>query len=417
MNLIRSAAASVFAISVAACLLPSCNNFENEVLVEVNAVSDTEAPVLHATIEGSEASDTKVYTDAALHVLWNKDDLITAFVQSTRNKKYHFEGNDGANGGDFVWLDDGSLGTGEHLDYIYAVYPYDKNISYVLADGASILSDFIRAYLPEQQSYKANSFGRGANLMVAKSSTTDLSFKNVGGFLCFKIYGATESLSIRSIILEGRNNEYLSGPVKISLGEGNVPTMVFDTEHPEELGKRIVLTAEEPVVLGTSSETAATFWMVVPPVTFTNGIKITIIDGNGGIITKSTSNSIAITRNTRKTMAAFSIQAVDVPTPAEGIYPFGGPAYAKEVADQYNIYEYGGNAWVRLLVLSTLKMYELGPIPLTASAKDRLPDVTFTTYVEGVATSSVTSGCVVRAYSGGVMDVVSDLGDRYVFRF
>ena len=410
MNFIRSAAASVFAISVAACLLPSCNNFENEVLVEVKAVSDTEAPVFHATIEGAEASDTKVYTDAALHVLWNKDDLVSIFAKTTLNEQYKFRGNDGATGGYFDPIDAGVFGAGSDIGYNYAVYPFDEDTEYVYDDQ-------IRAYLPEQQSYKANSFGRGANLMVAKSSTTNLSFKNVGGFLCFKIYGATESLSVRSIILEGRNNEYLSGPAKISFGEGNVPSMVFDTEHPEELGKRIVLTAEEPVVLGTSSETAATFWMVVPPVTFTNGIKITIIDGNGGIITKSTSNSIAITRNTRKTMAAFSIQAVDVPTPAEGIYPFGGPAYAKEVADQYNIYEYGGNAWVRLLVLSTLKMYELGPIPLTAAAKDRLPDVTFTTYVEGVATSSVTSGCVVRAYSGSVMDVVSDLGDRYVFRF
>jgi hypothetical protein len=419
MSIIRTAATAVLALSVAAGLLSSCNNLENELLVKVGPLegADTDAPVFYATTEGSVEPDTKVYTDAALHVLWNNDDYITIFNKTTRNKKFHFTGNDGANAGEFEFVDDGVFGTGNPIDYNYAVYPYDSNTSFILADGVNYTKNYVRAYFPGQQSYLANSFGRGANLMVAKSTDTDLSFKNVGGYLCFKLYKyPAQTFGIRSLILEGNNNEWLSGPGLISFGEGNIPDLQWDMENSAELGKQIVLNCETPVALGNTEATAVIFWMAVPPVTFSKGFKLTVIDSEGGIYEKSTSKSVTITRSVRNTMSPLRFSN-DVTSPAEGVYRRGEDDVVKGLADQFNIYEYNGNAWVRLLKLSDLEMYEIGPIPLDAKAKDRLENVTFTKYDEGVSLGSDTKGCTVRSYSGGVMHVVSDGGDRYVFRF
>lgn len=379
------------------------------------------ASVFHATLEGAEA-ETKVYTDEALHVLWNADDRVTIFAKTTRNKQYRFLGADGATGGDFEEVV-GGFGTGENIDYNFAVYPYNATTAYSYGDNASDSSDdYLATVFPKAQTYRAGSFGPGANLMVAKSGTDDLPFKNVGGYLCLKLYGS--GFSVRSIVLQGNNNETLSGPVKVSIGDGNIPSMEFDTADPSKLEKEIVLSADTPVALGADAANAVTFWMVVPPATLSGGFTVTVIDGNGGMHQKSTSKSITFERNKQTPMKAFEITAGDVLAPLTvdemGSVSLAGIGFSYDKdTDQVNLYEQDNKVWARFLRVPTLTMFEIGPIPAdVAVGSNFVADVDV--YVDGVKNESESvTDCrlTVQSITGGIINLVSDDGTRYAIRF
>ena len=388
-------------------LISSCKMEEDE-LTAINSAGRFSPAVYHATIEGTAA--TKVYADEQLHVLWNAEDEITIFDKTTRNKKFRFLGADGATGGDFEEVSAG-YGAGSELGYSYAVYPYDANTGYVY-------DDIISTTFPRVQSYKAGSFGRGANLMVAKSTTTDLTFRNVGGYLCLRLYGV--GFSVRSIILQGNADETLSGPVKISFGAQNVPSMVFDPSNTTAWKKEIVLKPDAPVALGATAETAVSFWMVLPPTTFTSGFTVTIIDSMGGVHVKKASKEFDIQRNTLLTMKAFALTAVEPSPVAQGIHFLSDGDYTFDrTTDQVNIVESGGNAWARFLLMrsSDLVMYELGPVPADAVVGTTF-DAALSVFENGALTGTPREGrFIVSSLSGGMMNLVTDEGDRYVFRF
>ena len=393
---------------VAVSAFTACKMRETEKDIQPTEVAARESHRdFHAVLEGAGAQ-TKVYTDESLHVLWNKDDYISIFDKSTRNKKYHFKGADGATGGDFEYESAG-YGTGEALSYSYGVYPYDERTGYVH-------DDIIRAYLPGSQAYKANSFGRDANLMVAKSSTDDLFFKNVGSFLCLKLYGAGYSVS--SIILTGNNDETLSGPVKISFDASNIPSMVFDTATPDELKKTIVLSAETPVALGASEAEAVTFWMVVPPMELTGGFTVTIIDSEGGMHTKTTTKPVTFERNTQKPMKAFEVTAEALAPIPLGIHPIPGGGYTYDkTTDQENIYESEGQVWIRFLNTASVSMYEIGPLPASVAAGDRVSTAKLAYYENGVKLEEENLLLTVQSIADGYMNLVSADGVRFVVHF
>ena len=397
---------------VCVCLLPSCKVLEEAEQLQPVVTQEPGAPlVFHATLEGTRPADaaTKVYTDEALHVLWNQDDYVSIFAKTTRNKKFRFTGLDGANGGDFEDMTT-TFGTGSDIEFNYSVYPYDERTAYLFTDQ-------IRTYFPRSQAYRPQSFGPNSNLMVAKSGTTDLSFKNVGGYLCFKLYAA-ESVSVRSIILQGRGGETLSGPVKISVGDGNIPSMAFDTDTPDELTSEIVLSAGTPVAVGATEETATAFWMVVPPVRFATGFTITVIDDKGVVYKQSTTKDITVQRNTLLTMKAFEL----VPEASEaldlGLYPLSGTPYVfNRVNDQENIVTVDGQRWVRFLLIPTLTLYELGPLP-AGMAVGNTVETTLATYENGALTDGPTPCRVtVQSLDQGVMTLITDDASRFVVRY
>lgn len=368
----------------------------------------TVSSIYHASIEQAGDSQTKVYVDNAFHVLWNADDRITIFPKYSRNKQYRFTGSDGASGGDFEEVEAG-YGTGTEIAFSYGVYPYNENTTYVF-------DDIIRTSFPKEQFYRQGSFGLNTNLMVAKSATSDLSFKNVGGYLCLQLYG--EGISVRSIILQGNKGETLSGPVKVSFGEGNIPVMEFDSDDPTKLESEIILKTSSPVALGSSESEAVVFWMVVPPRRFQEGFTITVIDSQGGVHEKKTTKDISIERNKQTLMTAFEVvEEAQDPLPS-GIHPLSGEDYTYEkTTDQENIYEAEGKAWVRYLLIPTLTMYEIGPIPT-----DVVAGTTFVsnvkTFVNGYETGSLENcSLTVQSLESGMMNLVSDEGVRYVFRF
>ena len=193
----------------------------------------------------------------------------------------------------------------ELFNAIWAVYPYSSDIT-INSSGTEISLN-----LPADQTYRANSFGPGANTMVAVrepillgDEDSDYEFKNACGYLRLKLYG--EGVSVSSITLEGKNGEKIAGAATIAQAIGGLPTVTMGSGATT----KIKINCPTPVTLGTSAEDATEFNFVIPPVTFTNGFKITIDGTSGGKRgrkVKSTSANIQIERNVRRNMAALSV--------------------------------------------------------------------------------------------------------------
>ena len=202
--------------------------------------------------------DTRTYIENGNLLRWTKDDQISLFDGNTLNRQYEFDGETGDNGGTFTIVSK-PYGTGNGLEANYAVYPYASTIK-ITESGV------ITATLPTEQSYVENSFGLGDNTMVAVTKDTEdtfLKFKNVGGYLKLQLYG--DGITVKSITLTGNTNEKLAGQATITPVYGEDPTISMANDAT----KSITLDCGTGVEIGTSSETATVFWLVLPPTTFT----------------------------------------------------------------------------------------------------------------------------------------------------
>lgn len=260
------------------------------------------APVFYAGFADA-SSETKTYVNENGHLRWNADDRLTIFVGKTLNTQYAFDGDDGDNAGGFNPVSGGSgFVTANPLSANYAVYPYSSTTK-ISEEGVISLS------LPEVQAYGENSFGRGANTMVAVTENKDdyyLPFKNVCGYLVVSFYG---DATITSVSLEGNNGEKLAGAATVTPSFGGTPSL----EMKDTATGTITVDCGEGVTLGTTKETATAFWFVVPQTTFSNGITITATSEDGASFQKSTSKTIAIERNKISTMTALEVSFESTP--------------------------------------------------------------------------------------------------------
>ena len=249
------------------------------------------APVFYATIEQAGEPSTKVFADDSLRVLWNADDRVSIFNKTTFNREYRFEGQDGANSGTFERVPSDKFVVSNPLNYVYSVYPYNENTS-ISNDGE------ITVYLPAEQTYREDSFGLGANTMIAITEDDELMFKNLCGYFAIKLYG--DNVSVSSITLRGNNNEYLAGKATVVAQTDAAPTIQFDAANAT---KELTLTCATPVTIGTTAETATTFWFVIPPTGFDNGFTITV----DNFFEKQSTAALVIKRNILKKSAALQV--------------------------------------------------------------------------------------------------------------
>ena len=248
----------------------------------------------YATIEGNDNA-TKVYFDEEIRLRWNEEDLITVFDGTTRNKKYIFLGKDGDNCGEFDWVKSG-FGAGNDINCNCAVYPYASTTRCVETNSGDIT--YIKYNLSATQVYKEKSAGKDANVMVAVTANdedTDLKFKNVCSYLCVKLYGAAQKVG--SIVFQGNNNEAITGEAAIVPVYGGEPSLSVNGT-----GTTITLECEEGVTVGTTKEDATEFWIVVPPLTYSEGYKVTVNGYNGGSQTFVISGSRNFVRNKYNTL-------------------------------------------------------------------------------------------------------------------
>lgn len=247
--------------------------------------------------------DTRTYVENSKYLRWHEDDRLTTFYGNTLNRQYKFNGKSGDNSGTFSLVPNGELGTGNAFDCIYALYPYSETAK-ISDEGAISLT------LPAVQSYAENSFGRGANTMIAVTENledTFLAFKNACGYLKLKLY-APEGGMVKSIEIKGNNGEKIAGKATatIRFGEAPIVTMADDATDT------ITLDCGDGIILGTTAETATEFWIVIPDVSFTKGFTVVGVDSSGAPFYKSTCEEVIIERNMIQPMAALELSDVKI---------------------------------------------------------------------------------------------------------
>ena len=267
----------------------ACAEFDESNLSKITV----DAPdVLYVQFDDEE---TRTYAEQEKYLRWTAGDEIS-FFPVTSNVRYRFAGETGAVKGSFEKVTTTAV-SGSVLANCYGVYPYRQNTS-INSSGA------ISFELPAEQPYAENSFGVGANTMVAvTSSKTDnsLSFKNVGGYLKLKLYG--DDITVKSIAIEGNNAEKIAGAATIRASYGGTPSVTMATAAT----KVVTMDCGAGITLGKDKNNATQFWFVLPETTFDKGITITVTDSEDNVFTKSTSKSIAIERNLVQPMAALEV--------------------------------------------------------------------------------------------------------------
>lgn len=267
-------------------LLWGCQSVEPELVpTEVAAASSSDKYSVHFAESG-----TKLYIeDGDLH--WTESDRLSIF-RSSVNERFVFDGATGDREGTFSKdPGDGSV-QGSAYDVSYAIYPY-------AADTECTEEGKVTCVFPAIQSYSEDSFGQGANIMVASSVESIegkvLHFRNICGFVKIQIYGDPACV-LKSITLKGNNGEKIAG-------RGTVEINGLTTEMDESATEEITLDCGEGVAL---AEEPKSFWIAVPPVTFENGFTITVTTVSGKSKTKSTSKNIAVKRNIVVPMAGIT---------------------------------------------------------------------------------------------------------------
>lgn len=243
---------------------------------------------------GFEDVDTKVYVDTDLKTHWTEGDEISIFT-STFNEEYKFDGQTGDLEGSFSAVDD-KFHTGASVPTTYAVYPY--------FEGTSITSEgVITLNLPAVQNYAVNSYGLGANTMVAvteSKSSKALNFKSLCGYVVVRLYGEG---TVKSITLTGNNGEKIAGQATVAPVYGQAPVVTMS----ESATTSIILDCGEGVVLGKTVEDATAFWFAVPPVTFSQGFTIRITNTDLWSMEKAMKVERAVVRNVKNPLSPLEV--------------------------------------------------------------------------------------------------------------
>lgn len=217
---------------------------------------------------------------------WTSGDEISVFRTASSNEKYRFTGNTGDYAGIFAKAD-GNAVNATFAKY-YAIYPYSEGTS-CTAEGTFNIE------YPSEQAYSSPRFVNGLVPMLAVTESLGdnvLKFKNLCGFLKITMQGKGK---IRSIVIKGNNGERLAGRAEIKVGWDGVPAI----DMASDASTAVTLDMGEGVELG---ETPKTFFIMLPPVTFTKGFTLTANDVDLRTFTKTTSSSISVARSTVKPM-------------------------------------------------------------------------------------------------------------------
>lgn len=278
-----------FAYGLTIALLVACSTQEKDFQTPVQ-----EDVIYYASFERPNEEGTRVYANEDLLLRWTADDRVSIFGKNTYNQQYKFLGETGDNSGGFSKVDGAEYVTGNPISHTVSVYPYQASTK-ITED------EVLTVTLPAEQHYAENTFGLGTNTMVSVSDDNVLMYKNVGGYLVFKLYG--DGVFVSSLTLKGNNGEKLAGKATVTMPLDGTPSAVM----AEDATTTITLTCETPVQLGATEAESSQFWFVVPPVTFSKGFTITVNDSYGGTFKKSTSKSVAIERNILTRMSPIEV--------------------------------------------------------------------------------------------------------------
>jgi len=272
-------------------VIASCARIEEQ-SVNNTAVFYAEVPI--------KDKNEKTYIDGNWNMYWHSGDKISVF-QSAVNEKYKFAGETGEIINEFH-KDDSSV-PGECFQRNYAIYPF-------YSEATCSSEGEIKTCFPSVQYYAFDSFGQDANTMIAVTRQREdnvFYFKNVCGYLKLKIYGGDH---IRKIVLRGNNGEKLAGQASITAEYDKAP----ETQMSDSAGTEIILDCgEKGVATGMTSEECTSFWIAVPPTTFSKGFTVEITNTVNITKRQTTEKRITVSQNKVKQMSAIEFATQNSP--------------------------------------------------------------------------------------------------------
>ena len=253
-------------------------------------------------------------------IVWTKGDQIAIFQGATVADTYQVKDQcNGTASGIFTLVSDnsevnGEFSSGMEIPANIAVYPYSEGLgcsSATVTDGGITATSYtISGFdFPSVQQYQANSFAQESFAMVAVTSSMsdhNLRFRNVNGALKLQLRG---KCVVKSIKLEGNDNEKLAGASSITAYPGTtVPSIKFSSEATGA----ITLDCGEGVQLDPSVPTI--FIISVPPTVFSKGFTVTVVDTEGTEMPVRASVSNEIKRSSILKMPVVTIPVVSTET-------------------------------------------------------------------------------------------------------
>lgn len=247
--------------------------------------------------------DTRIQLNGECKTVWTKDDAVSVFYHSDKNTKWVYEGETGARSGrltapesaDNIWGEDEE---NTSFDDVVVVYPYDY---YHSIDEEGLV---VTAKLPATQDYLANSYGVGANLMVAASETSNFTLRNACGWLKLQLTGNGEV--VKEVIFRGNSNEQVAGTVYVTAADASLELAAEDDSYADVQHTVTLKCGEEGVVL---SEEATAFYITLPPQTFEDGFTVDVVCDDNSRMVKSSNRALTIERNHIQPMATLDYAA------------------------------------------------------------------------------------------------------------
>ena len=261
-------------------------------------------------------SPTKTSMTEDNSIVWTKGDQIAIFQGATVADTYQVKDQcDGTASGIFTLVSDnsevnGEFSSGMEIPANIAVYPYSDGLgcsSATVTDGGITATTYtISGFeFPSVQQYQANSFPQESFAMVAVTASVsdhNLRFKNVNGALKLQLRG---KCVVKSIKLEGNDNEKLAGASSITAYPG---TTVPSIKMSSEATGAITLDCGEGVQLDPAVPTI--FIISVPPTVFSKGFTVTVVDTEGNEMPVRASVSNEIKRSSILKMPVVTVSVV-----------------------------------------------------------------------------------------------------------
>ncbi len=278
-------------------------------------VLSEKAETFEAIAEGFE-SNTKTSIDEQKNIRWSENDQLAIFQGCSVSDKYQVTAETtGTGNGTFELIADNSgdvnddFNSGVEIATNIALYPYADGLSVSNTNvtngndvGAYEITGFV---LPEIQHYVPNSFGEGTFPMVAVTeSMTDhtLRFKNLMGAIKLQLKGTQ---TIKSIKIEGKGNEKLSGAATITAYPNEyAPVLTMS----DEANTSVTLDCGDGVKL--SESTATDFIITLPPVLFSKGFTVTLVDSEMTETIIETNNANIVLRSSILIMPTLKIEEI-----------------------------------------------------------------------------------------------------------
>ena len=213
-------------------------------------------------------------------VLWSPGDKISLFYGSGSNGGCEFTSTnqEPASRVQFTGEINVITGLSEGTEDImfWGVYPYDIDNS---CDGSSVTM-----WLHDSQRAADNTWADGEFPSIGHSSGLAMGFYNLCGGLIFYL---TED-GINQIDFQGKNNEVIAGPVKVAFN-GGVPAITSFLGAQKQISlmapSSYGTTAAYDTFKKTTPGDTTWYFMILPPMTFSNGHTVTFhkIDGSSGV--------------------------------------------------------------------------------------------------------------------------------------